>query len=59
VHDDFDAFERTAQAISVANVADEVSDRRMLGLRKFLSHLELLQFVAAVDDQAFDLRVTL
>ena len=51
MHDIVDVIERPIQTIAVPHVADEVANARVLVLPELLLHLELLQLVAAEDDQ--------
>ena len=43
--------QRQVEAVAVAHIADEIAQKGVLLLAEFLLHLELLEFVAAEDDQ--------
>lgn len=57
VHHRVDAVQCAEQAIAIAHVADEVAQRRVALDGKLLRHLELLEFVAAENDQSLDLGI--
>ena len=50
--DIIDIAQRQVQAVPVAHIADEIADEGIFLGREILRHLELLEFVAAEDDQA-------
>src|SRR5262245_20554713 len=58
MHHDVNAFERAAYPVRVADVTDEIADSRVLALRELLAHFELLELVAAIDDQPTHVRET-
>ncbi len=57
VHDGIYPLHRPIQTVFVTHVADEVADGRVLVVREDLRHLELLEFVARVDDETGDVRI--
>ena len=54
MNDSVHAFECGCQALAIPNITNEKSQAR---ISVFLSHVELLQFVARVDHDALHLRV--
>src|SRR5208337_3430072 len=51
VNHDIDIFESSLQAVTITNVAHEVTERRSSRIRKPVPHLALLQLVAAEDNK--------
>lgn len=54
-----DAMQCATQAVPVPDIADEVAQRRVLLRGKLLRHLELFEFVAAENNQTFDIRIVI
>ena len=50
------AIESALKTIQVPDIADEITHRRVFGIRILLGHLVLLLLVARVDDQTLDVR---
>ena len=59
VNYDVDVLEGASKTVTVPNIAKKVAKAGEVTRRKFLSHLELLEFVPGKDDKPFDVRVLL
>jgi hypothetical protein len=55
MHHSIDTFESASKPALITYIADKKSQCRILVCREFLLHLELFKFIAAENDQPFDL----